>query len=261
MWFGTKADVQKLKVKGENIVGFQIGEKTDDGSLKYVLADARIDETGKNIILSAQGVATPTDARYCFDECVGNVFSAEGLPLTPFRTDKKNKPLALSARPYIEPALATAVTFEGKGYTRAILTAGTELWTDSKMALFEGSYPKEFEGYELLISSRVQENGSSNGGKLVAKQDGRLYFIARIDKQTRKIWYSKGWRMIIPSEISLRRVLGESSDGSPKYKIADGLYIHYIDVKKGDEIKLHKTDSWSGVIPLASSIDYIDSLE
>ena len=64
--------------------------------------------------------------------------------------------------------------------------------------------------------------------------------------------------MIVPSQISLRRVVGEDADGLPKYKIADGLYIHYIDVKKGDVINLHTTDSWGGVIPLASSIEYAE---
>ena len=62
--------------------------------------------------------------------------------------------------------------------------------------------------------------------------------------------------MMVPSEISLRRVVGENPDGTPKYKEIRGFYIHYKDVKKGEEVQLHTTDSWSGVIPMASSIEY-----
>ena len=83
-----------LQVRGEMIIGFQIGEKKADGTVRYALADARLDESGKNVILSSDQIENPSDVRYCFDESVGNVFSAEGLPLAPFRTDTKNKPLS-----------------------------------------------------------------------------------------------------------------------------------------------------------------------
>jgi len=243
-----------LAAAGDKIIGFQIGQKKGD-DVRYVLADARIDESGKCVILSAEGVIAPTDARYCFDESVGNVFSAEGLPLCPFRTDRKNRPVPLSARAYIEPPVATPVLFEGKGYEKGVMAEGALLWTDNKMALYEGSYPKEFEGYELLITSGVAKGEVSNGGKLIAKEDGCMYFLARTDKATRKQWY-RGWKMMVPSEISLRRVVGENPDGTPKYKEIRGLYIHYKDVKKGEEVQLHTTDSWAGVIPLASSVEY-----
>lgn len=245
-----------LTADGEKIIGFQIGQRNGE-AIDYVLADARIDDSGKCIVLSAEGVKTPTDARYCFDESVGNVFSAEGLPLCPFRTDRKNKPLASSARAYVEPAVSTPVVFEGEGYEKAVLEEGGLLWTDSKMILFEGSYPKEFEGYELMITTGVAKGESSKGGKLIAKEDGRMYFLARMDKPTRKMWY-KGWKMVVPSEITVRRVVGENEDGTPKYKELGGLFIHYKDVKKGDEFELQITDSWVGVIPMASSIKYVE---
>ena len=245
-----------MVAKGDKIIGFQIGEKVGDG-VRYVLADARLDESGKCVILSAEGVTESTDARYCFDESVGNVFSAEGLPLCPFRSDRGNRPVALSARAYIEPAVATPVVFEGAGYEKGVMTEGECLWTNSKLALFEGSYPKEFERYELLLSSTVAKGESSKGGKLIAKEDGRLYFLAKIDKSTRKQWY-KGWRMIVPSEVSLKYEIGENADGTPKYKETDGLFIHYKDVRKGEVIELYTTDLWSGVIPMASSIDYVE---
>lgn len=244
-----------LDVKGDKIIGFQIGERLSDSSIRYVLADARLDESGKCIIVSAKDMKNPSDVRYCFDESVGNVFSAEGLPLCPFRTDRNNRPLAQSARAYIEPPVATPIVFEGKGYEKAVMEEGALLWTDSKMTLYAGSYPKEFEGYELMITTGVAKGESSKGGKIIAKEDGRIYFLARMDKPTRKQWY-KGWRMLVPSEVSVRRVVGKKEDGTPKYKDLNGLYIHYKDVKKGEEFELQTTESWVGVIPMASSIKY-----
>lgn len=243
-----------LTVKGDKIIGFQIGEKDSDGKLTYYLADAYIDESGKCIVLSSDKVKSPSDARYCFDESVGNVFSAEGLPVSPFKSDRTT-PIAPSARPYIEPVSLTPISFEGSGYRKAVLQENAKLWTNSSMTLYEGSYPKEFEGFEILVSETISKGEKSNGGKIVAQSDGRIYMLARTDKATRKTWY-KGWRMLVPSEISVRRVIGEKEDGSPKYKTVDGLYIHYRDVKKGDWIDLHRTESWMGVIPLAASIEY-----
>ncbi len=244
-----------LVVEGDKIIGFQIGQRNGK-SIDYVLADARIDESGKGVVLSAEGVNAPTDARYCFDESIGNVFSAEGLPLCPFRTDRKPYPVDPSARAYVQPPVATPVVFEGEGYEKAVLEDGAQLWTDSKMVLFEGSYPKEFEGYQLMITEGVAKGETSKGGKLIAKADGRIYILARMDKPARKNWY-RGWRMIVPSEITVRRVVGENENGTPKYKELGGLYIHYKDVKKGEEFELQTTDSWVGVIPMASSIKYV----
>lgn len=248
-----------LKVKGDKILGFQLGEKTGDESVRYVLADARLDETGKCVILSSDQIKNPSDVRYCFDESIGNVFSAEGLPLGPFRTDKKNKPIAESARAYIEPAARTAIAFEGKGYTKATFEQGARLWTNSEMELFEGSFPEEFSGMEILIADGIEKGSKSLGGTIIAKEDGRIYYISRIDKAATRTWHRKqAWRVIIPSEIKVRRVVGNNSDGTPKYKTMGSMFISWTDVKAGQKIELQKTDSWPSVIPLAGSIEYTE---
>ena len=247
-----------LQVKGEKIIGFQIGEKKVDGTIRYVLADARLDESGRNVILTSDQIKNPSDVRYCFDESVGNVFSAEGLPLAPFRTDTKNKPLSKSARAYIEPAVKTPIVFEGEGYQKVTFEEGAKFWTDSEMTLFEGSYPMQFEGFEILISNGVTKGERSKGGKIIAKEDGRIYFISALAKDLKKNWYKPGWRVIMPSEIELTRVIGQNSDGTPKYKTIGSLYISYLDVKAGQEVELPVTENWLSVIPLASSIDYVE---
>lgn len=247
-----------LQIKGDKIIGFQIGEKNVDGTVRYVLAEARLDESGKNVILTSDQIKNPSDVRYCFDESVGNVFSAEGLPLAPFRTDTKNRPLSKSARAYIEPAAKTPIVFEGEGYRKVTFEEGARFWTDSEMTLFEGSYPKEFEGFEMLIAEGVAKGTKSRGGKIIAKEDGRIYFISALAKDLKRTWYKPGWRVIMPSEIQLSRVVGTSSDGSAKYKTIGAIYISWLDVKKGQEVEFPVTENWGSVIPLASSIDYVE---
>ncbi len=53
----------------------------------FMTATAKID--GNSIILSSKQVKTPVAVRFCFDDIsMPDVFSTEGLPLAPFRTDK-----------------------------------------------------------------------------------------------------------------------------------------------------------------------------
>ena len=235
-----------LKVEGEKIIGFQLGEKIDEESVRYVLADARLDETGTCVILYSDQIKNPSDVRYCFDESVGNLFSAEGLPLAPFRTDRNNRPIAKSARAYMEPASRTAIAFEGEGYTKATFEEGAKFWTDSEMTLYD--FPEEFAGMEILIAEGVEKGSESLGGTIIAKEDGRIYCIGRMDKAAKKTWYRKqGWRVIIPSEMELRRVVGKNADGTPKYKTIGGLFVSWMDVKKGQEIELYKTSRWISI--------------
>lgn len=54
---------------------------------KFVPATAKIE--GSTVILSSKLVKNPVAARFCFDDTsMPDVFSTEGLPLAPFRTDK-----------------------------------------------------------------------------------------------------------------------------------------------------------------------------
>lgn len=72
-----------LKATGKTPVKFQIAG--DDQ--KFVQAMAKIE--GSTVILSSKLVKSPVAARFCFDDTsMSDVFSMEGLPLAPFRTDK-----------------------------------------------------------------------------------------------------------------------------------------------------------------------------
>jgi len=72
-----------LKCTGKSPEKFQIAG--DDKN--FVPATAKIE--GNTIVLSSKLVKVPVAARFCFDDAtMPDVFSTEGLPLAPFRTDK-----------------------------------------------------------------------------------------------------------------------------------------------------------------------------
>jgi len=76
-------DVGKgLAVKGNVLAGFEIA----GADRKYVPAEARID--GQTIFVSSPSVTAPVAVRYNWtDSPKGNLFSVDGLPASPFRTD------------------------------------------------------------------------------------------------------------------------------------------------------------------------------
>lgn len=72
-----------LVCKGKQIEGVQIAG--EDGA--FVAARAQI--KGNQLIVSSPEVKNPQAVRYCFDDAtIGNLFSKEGLPVAPFRSDR-----------------------------------------------------------------------------------------------------------------------------------------------------------------------------
>jgi len=72
-----------LKCTGKTPAKFLISGEDKN----FVPATAKMD--GKTIVLSSKLVKTPVAVRFCFDNTsMPDVFSTEGLPLAPFRTDK-----------------------------------------------------------------------------------------------------------------------------------------------------------------------------
>lgn len=233
-----------IVAKGGRINGFQIGAKDAENPkrIDFRVAEATI-EPDNSILVRAEGIAEPVAVRYCFNEDIGNVFSAEGLPLGAFRTDKNNA--AVGARPYIEKPSEIAITFEGKGYEKGEFKEGAHMWTNLKQTL-SNDYPKEFEGFEMLTNKSVKKV-LTDGGKITAHGDGRVYCIVRNTGDMQKISIKNGWRLIVPAW--LRAV---TPDGK---KIATQ-YIAYKDVKDGDVVELPRVKDHYSVFVLAKSIDY-----
>lgn len=229
------------------INGFQIGvtDPKNEKKLVFCLAEAKLD--GKQIVVTAEGVTAPKAVRYCFNEDVGNVFSAEGLPLLPFRTDKNNS--SLSAKPYVEPASEIAVTVEAKKgyYTLGELKQGAHMWPNLKQKVSE-VLPQEFEGFKMLTANSIKKHKTA-GGKITAAADGRVYCLARNTADIRKYHDKHGWKLIIPAEV--RAV-------TPEGKKIASQYICYRDVKAGETVDLPRVKDHYSLFVIAKEITLVE---
>ena len=235
-----------LKAEGR-INGFQIGvtDPTNEKKIKFYLAEATIE--GDQVVVSAEGVTSPKAVRYCFNEDVGNLFSAEGLPVLPFRSDKNNA--SLSAIPYIEQPSEIAVTVEAKKgyYTMGELTEGAHMWPNLKQKVSE-VYPKQFEGYKMLTAKSIKKH-KTPATKVTAHADGRIYCLARNTADIRKYHDKHGWKLITPAE--LRAI---TPDGK---KIA-AQYICYREVKAGETVSLPRVVDHYSLFVVAKEINLVE---
>lgn len=235
-----------LKAEGR-INGFQLGvtDPENEKRLKFYVAEAKIE--GKEIVVTAEGVTAPKAVRYCFNEDVGNVFSVEGLPLLPFRSDKNNA--SLSATPYIEPASEIAVTVEAKKgyYQMSELKEGAHMWPNLKQKVSE-VYPRQFEGFKMLTANSLKKHKTA-GGKITAAADGRIYCIARNTADIRKYHDKHGWKLIIPAEVRAVKPDGK--------KIA-AQYVCYREVKAGETVALPRVKDHYSLFVLAKDITLVE---
>ena len=229
-----------LVQKGEGrINGFQIGVKdpANEKNLIFHVAEAKIENN--TVVVSAVGVTEPVAVRYCFNEDMGNVYSAEGLPLGAFRSDKNNR--AQGARPYVEKPSEIAIKFEGEGYTRSIFAKDAPQWANSGFFLSD-EYPAEFEGFEILYPTPVAKGEMSVGGTITAKADGKIYLFTSINNATRKA----PWKVLTSTYSRCAK------DGKKR----GTFYIVEREVKAGDIIELPKFKNNWGTAVLAKTIEY-----
>ena len=231
-----------LVQKGEGrINGFQLGVQDPENEKKiiFTLAEAKIE--GNTIVVSAEGVVNPIAVRYCFNEDEGNVYSAEGLPLAQFRSDKNNR--SLSARPYVEKPSEIAVKFEGTGFTKSTFAAGSHVWPNLEY-VFSDEMPKEFEGFEILTCNTVDKSEMSLSGTITATADGKIYVLTANHGVVRK----KGWRLLVPTWTRMLRANG---------KKWGTLYIAEREVVAGEVVELPKAKKYPyGALLLAKTIEY-----
>ncbi|MBQ9137752.1 MAG: hypothetical protein IJX65_03850 [Alistipes sp.] len=236
-----------LVCKGESINGFQIGsvDPANEKRIKFVLAKAVIE--GKEIVVSAQGVTNPVAVRYCFNEDVGNIFTAEGLPVLPFRTDKNNA--SLSARPHVDAPSQISIKVEAKkGYfTRSEFKEGAHMWPNLKQKLSD-VYPKEYEGFQMLTAKSVKKK-KTGAAKITANGDGRVYCLARSTNDIYKYHDKQGWKLIIPTET---RAI------TPEGKKIAAQFICYRDVKAGETVNLPRVTDHYSIFVVAKEIELVE---
>ncbi len=240
----------KIVAHGDFINGFQIAEQTDPNNpkkIRFALANAEI-QPDNSILVWSDEIKNPVAVRYCFNEDIGNVFSAEGLPLGAFRTDDNYS--AIGVRPRIDTPSEISVTFEGKGYKKSTFTEGAHMWPNLQQVLSD-DYPKEFEGFEMLTANSVKKVYTA-GGKITAHGDGRVYCIARNTKDLLKACTKNGWRTIIPAWLKAI---------TPDGRKISTQYVVYKDVKDGEVVELPRVKDHYSVFLLAKSIEYIPTEE
>lgn len=238
-----------LVAKDSRIDGFQIGEAdpTNEKRIKFTLAEASI-EPDNSILVWASDVKSPVAVRYCFNEAEGEVFSAEGLPLAPFRTDKSN--VSQSARPVVEQPSDIEITFEGKGYTLGKFAEGEHMWPNLRQKLSD-EYPKEFEGFQMLTAPSIKKVKTA-GGKITAHADGYVYCLIRNTRDFQKIEYKSKWRLI---PATYTKAI------TPEAKKIGAQYIAYHPVKAGDVVELPRVKDHYSVFVLAKKINYVEVAE
>ena len=226
-----------LVKKGEGrINGFQLGVAAPNSEkLIFYVAEAKIE--GNTILVTAKGVTNPVAVRYCFNEDMGNVYSAEGLPLIAFRSDKSN---SLSARPFIEKPSNISIKFDGTGFEKTTFTKEANLWPGSGLYLSE-VYPAEFEGFEVMVPIPVEKDAVSRGATITAQADGKVYILSEINRYTR----NAPWRVIASTYTRVAK------DG----KLGDTFYIMEREVKAGEVFNIPTFKNPWGVLVLAKSIE------
>ena len=234
-----------LTDKGEPLRGFEVYGRDTAGRTQCFRAEARITESGDAVVVSAEGVEEPLGVRYCFSEEVGNLFSAEGLPVGPFRTDRDNKvgptPMPVGE---VQPA---PVRFEGTGYVKVPLERGVKMWPNLGSRL--DYYPSEFEGFSLMTCPSVRKGRKSARGIVTALAAGRVYMLARLRPDMYEYARQYGWKYV-PHNL----VLARYENGRPH----SGQVILYTDVVKGEILQLPVvTDAYS-VMLLGKEIEYVE---
>ena len=229
-----------LVKKGEGrINGFQIGvqDPENEKNLIFRVAEAKIE--ANTIVVSAEGVENPVAVRYCYNEDMGNVFSAEGLPLGAFRSDKNNR--VVGARPFVEKPSEIAIKFEGEGYTRSTFTKDAPQWANSGFVLSD-EYPAEFEGFEMLYPTPVAKGEMSVGGRVTASADGKIYLFTSPAKEAR----TAPWKVLTSTYSRCAK------DGKKR----GTFYIVEREVKAGEVIELPKFKNNWGTAVVAKTIEY-----
>ena len=236
-----------LVQKGEGrINGFQLGvqDPNNEKKLIFTVAEAKIE--GNTIVVSAEGVEAPVAVRYCFNEDMGNVFSAEGLPLIAFRSDKTK---SLSARPYVEKPSEIAIKFEGENFEKTTFAEKANIWPEGKH-YFSHILPKEFEGFQVMAPAPVVEKGAmSRPAKVTALADGKIYLFTSINATTRKA----PWRVLTNCYTTC--AMDVTKNGETKSVLRGTFYIVEREVKAGEVVEIPTFKNRWGVCVLAKTIE------
>ena len=219
------------------VVGFQVSDLNG----KYYLAEAKIE--GSEVVLWSKKVAEPNNVRYCFDECEGNLFCTNGLPVVPFRSDFDGK--RMGARSFYESLSEVPVTVKYKGCEKRIFE-GKEihLWQNKNWAL-RGPM-KELLGWEVLIPEMGEGGDLTPKVTITAHEDGYVYVLARLFISFLAF---DGWEVMPCTDMPI-------FDLDKKHRQRGRAFLVRHAVKKGQTVTIPPMEGGQSVQPIAKEIIY-----
>lgn len=223
-----------LTCPDERVIGFQISDATG----KFHRAVAEID--GSTLLLSAAKCPEPINVRYCFDECEGNLFCRNGLPVGPFRTDFDTR---LSVRSFYDTLSEMTVTVKCKGYEKqSFVGREIALWPNKRWVLRQPM--GELLGWEVLVGDMLEAGGLTPKITMTAHADGYLYVLARNIFDVVEL---PGWEVMPCTDMPL-------FDLDKKNRSRGRVFLCRHAVKKGETVTLPAMESMAGVQPIAKTI-------
>ena len=224
-----------LKCDSDQIRGFQVAGMNG----RFRLAHAEIE--GNEVVVWSDKVKEPLEVRYCFDECEGNLFAANGLPVHPFRTDFDNG--AKFDKAVYDISIPENITVKYSGCEAGVFVNNAKPWNNRNYEVV-GILP-HLVGCSYL-APRWHEAGESMPGVTITSQnDGYIYILVRDFSYFLSL---ENWEIIPCSAMQI-------VDPDKKNRKRGMLYLAKRQVKKGESVVLPSSDTnISGVIPIAKNI-------
>lgn len=225
-----------LMCPDKKIVGFQVSDMKGD----YYLAEAKIE--GSEVVVWSEKVASPNGVRYCFDECEGNLFCKNGLPVVPFRSDFDNG--AKYSRSIYEELSDITVTVKYRGCFIGKMGNGAHPWSNKNWVM--GDAIEQMDGWDYLQPKVLEANEFSPKLSMTAHGDGYVYVFAR---NIIAMYEREGWEVVPCSGVGLK-------DLDKKGRSRGTIYLCRHAVKKGETVTIPSTDEMFSVVPVAKEIIY-----
>lgn len=219
------------------IIGFQVSDLNG----YYHLAQAEID--GSDLLVWSNEVNEPANIRYCFDECEGNLYCANGLPVIPFRTDFDTR--RVSARAFYDTLSEMAVTVKYKGCEKKpFVGKQIHLWQNKNWVVRQPM--KELQGWEVLIPEVLEAGVLAPKMQITAHDDGYVYVLTR---NPILIYDKEGWEVMPCTDMPI-------FDLDKKNRPRGRVFLCRHAVKKGETVMLPAMENMTGVQPIAKKIIY-----
>lgn len=225
-----------LKCDSEQIKGFQVAGSNG----RFRLAQAQIE--GNEVVVWSEKVKDPYEVRYCFDECEGNLFAANGLPVHPFRTDFDSG--AKFDKAVYDINIPEEITVKYSGCVEGVFANNVKPWNNRNFEIV-GILP-QLVGCEYLAPKWHEAGESMPNVTITSKSDGDVYVLVRDFNYFLSL---KNWEIIPCSAMQI-------VDPDKKNRKRGMLYLAKKEVKKGEKVVLPGSDTnICGVIPIAKNIN------